>query len=587
MIEEIRIRSLGVIEDVTLALGPGLTVLTGETGAGKTMVLSALDLLFGGRADSGRVRAGADQSSVEGRVRVEDPAARKRVDDLGGAVDDDQTLILRRVVNASGRSRAAVGGAGAPAAVLAELAESLLVVHGQADQLRLTRSAAQRGLLDAYAGIELNEYTSAYRAWITARDALSDRVARLSELRRENDLLRFGLDEIAAADPQPGEDDELAATVAKLGQVDALRAAAAAGHDALLGSEAAGDDAESVGSLLGAARRIVGSEGVDDPELAALGARLVELGELVDELGRDFARYGETLAADPEQLEAAQQRRAELNRLARKYADTVPGLDGVFAWQQAANERLAGIDVSDAAIAALSAERDAAAVRVQKLAAAITRKRTDAARRLGRSVTAELAGLAMAGARFGVEVRPRSSGERVSTDPAGGGVSTGGTGGTGGRAPALGTDGADEVEFQLATQPDQPPRPLARSASGGELSRVMLALEVCLAGADPVPTMIFDEVDAGVGGRAATEVGARLKRLASARQVLVVTHLAQVAAYADTHVVVDKQRDGAVIASDVRVVEGDDRVAELARMLGGSDTRVARTHAEELLSAAR
>ncbi len=569
MLEELRIRSLGVIDDVTLPLGPGLTVLTGETGAGKTMVLSALDLLFGGRADAGRVRTGAQQCSVEGRVQIGDPGVRIRVDQVGGALDDGDWLVLRRVVSASGRSRAAVGGAGAPVAVLAELAESLLAVHGQSDQLRLTRPAAQRMLLDSYAGIDLQEYTNAYAAWIAARDALADRLSRLAELRRESELLSFGLDEIAAVDPQPGEDDELAGRIAKLGQIDALRAAATAGHDALLGGESA-EDEPSVTSLVGQARRAIAAEHADDHELAALNSRLVELGELATELGSDFARYGEALAADPAQLETAQERRAELVRLIRKYAEATPDLDGVFAWQQQAADRLAGIDVSDQALAELTDARDTAAATVREAAAAISKTRAAAAKRLAKAVTTELGGLAMTDARFAIDVRPRSTGERLGDD-----------------GPLVGTDGADEVEFGLSAAAGQPARPLARSASGGELSRVMLALEVCLAGTDPVPTMVFDEVDAGVGGRAATEVGARLKRLATGCQVLVVTHLAQVAAYADTHVVVDKQQDGGVTASDVRVIDGDERVVELARMLGGSDTSVARKHAAELLGAAR
>ena len=571
MLEELRIRGLGVIDEATLPLGPGLTAVTGETGAGKTMVVSGLLLLFGGRGDAARVRSGADQA--ECRRPVGTPgriAAVARVRDAGGEVDaaDDArgpvALTLRRTVSAAGRSRAHVGGAPAPVAVLGELAEHLLAVHGQSDQLRLARPAQQRAMLDRFAGSDLAGYTSAYAAWRSAAAELDERRSRLGELRREADLLQHGLAEIEAAAPLPGEDADLAAAAGRLAHADALRIAAHQAHDALLG--AADDplgDAADVTALLGAARRHLDQQAGADPELDQLAARLTDIIALVTDLGADLGAYEAGLDADPERLEQLEARRAVLAALVRKYADgPEPDLGGVAAWASAAAERLQHLDVSDEALAALAERRDRCREEVVRLAGELSQQRREAAVRLGEAVTAELHGLAMPGATCTVEVRSREPGP----------------------------DGADEIEVLLRPHPDVPALPLARGASGGELSRVMLALEVSLAGTDPVPTMVFDEVDAGVGGRAALEVGRRLARLAggtdSARQVVVVTHLAQVAAFADTHIVVDK-RQGAevgVTASDVRVVTGDERRAELARMLAGSDSPTALEHAAELLA---
>ena len=570
MLDELRIRGLGVIEDAVLPLGPGLTVVTGETGAGKTMVVTGLLLLFGGRADAARVRVGSDQASVEGRIEDVDTQVAARVRDAGGELDEDTSLVLRRTVSSAGRSRAYVGGAAAPVSVLADLAERLLAVHGQSDQLRLTRPAEQRGALDRFAGIELIEYGAAYEQWRAAETALRDRIGRMAELRREADLLEHGLAEIEAAAPQPGEDSELAALATRLAHADALRLAAGFAHEALLGSEDSAAEPRDVLSALASARRALAQQSGADAVLDTLAARLADLSAQAADLGAEFGHYGDGLDADPARLEQIEARRAVLGGLVRRYADgPEPDLDAVLAWQERAGRRLVELDVSDAAIAELTRRRDGAAHAVTALAHQLTERRRAAARELADAVSDELGGLAMAGARVAVDVRARASGE-----PAG--------------ELMLGPDGADEVEFTLQAHPDAPALPLARGASGGELSRVMLALEVCLAGTDPVPTMIFDEVDAGVGGRAAVEVGRRLARLSREHQVVVVTHLAQVAAYADRHVVVDKSAatGTGVTASDVHLVDGHDRVNELARMLAGSSSAAALEHASELLSTA-
>ncbi len=581
---ELRIRGLGVIDDALLPLGPGLTVVTGETGAGKTMVVTGLLLLFGGRADAARVRTGCDQASVEGRLHVEaGSAAARRALDAGGELDDGTDLVLRRVVNAGGRSRAYVGGTAAPVAVLGDLAEHLLAVHGQSDQLRLVRAAAQREALDRYAGLELTPYAEAYTRWRVAAAELDDRTGRAAELRRETDLLRHGLDEIELVDPQPDELRELTALSARLGHADALRAAARAAHDALLGdADDVAAEPHDANQVLSAAVRELGPRRGDDAELDGLAARLQDLLAQTADLGAEFGAYADGLDTDPERLEQIETRRAALTGLVRKYSDEPDaGITGVLRWAEQARRRLGEIDVSDDAIAALREAEAAAAAEAAQHAAAVSERRHAAADELGTAVGAELAGLAMPDARVRVEVRPRPA---TAGQPA---LSVAGA------AVGATVDGVDEVGLLLRPHPGAPELPIARGASGGELSRVMLALEVCLAGTDPVPTLVFDEVDAGVGGRAAVEVGRRLARLARERQVLVVTHLAQVAAFADRHVVVDKPAgaggvaaggpDG-VTASDVRVVDGDDRVAELARMLAGSDSVTAQEHAAELLA---
>ncbi|MDT4960436.1 MAG: repair protein RecN [Pseudonocardiales bacterium] len=580
MLEELRIRGLGVIDDAVLPLGRGLTVVTGETGAGKTMVVTGLLLLFGGRADAARVRSGAERASIDGRLEIDaDSPAAQRARGAGGDLDDGTGLVLRRDVSAAGRSRAYVGGASVPVAVLGELAERLLAVHGQADQLRLTRPGQQRAALDRFAGVDLAEYAKSFERWRAAAATLADRTARAGELRREADLLAYGIAEIDAAAPQPDEDVELGALASRLAHADGLRLAARTAHDALLGDpDDPAADVGDAGSLLGVARRALEQQAGADPELDALAIRLTELSALTADTGADLLRYGEGLDADPDRLAQIEARRAVLGDLARKYADPPhAGIAAVLDWVEQARARLADLDVSDEALAALQAARDDAEAETTRRALALTGQRLAAAAQLGTAVTAELAGLAMPSAQLTVEVSPRS-------------VAAGGlTLHIDGAAVGAGPDGADEVDFVLRPHAEAPPLPIGRGASGGELSRVMLALEVCLAGTDPVPTMVFDEVDAGVGGRAAIEVGRRLARLARDHQVIVVTHLPQVAAYADRQIVVDKPLSAQmqhVTASDVRIVTGEDRITELARMLAGSDSSTAREHATELLASA-
>jgi DNA repair protein RecN (Recombination protein N) len=572
VLEEMRIRGLGVIDDAVLELSPGLTVVTGETGAGKTMVVQGLALLFGGRGDGGRVRPGSPRAVVEGRLALPaDAPAVCRALDAGGELDDG-ALLVSRTVGADGRSRAHLGGRSVPVGVLAELSGSLVAVHGQSDQQRLLRPAEQRTALDRYAGEPVEVLGGRLRAgwarWRDVRATVQQLRAAAAEREREAELLRLGLAEVERADPAPGEDTALRAEVERLANADDLRTAAALAQRALSGDESEPDGADALG-LVAAARRSLDEGARHDPALAALAARLAEAGHLLVDVAGDLASYAASVDADPARLAAAQDRLAALTALVRRNA--APDVDGVLAWARQAGERLDQLHGTDDRIAALEQEDGRLEAELGALAGELSRARTAAAARFGQAVTAELTALAMPHAQVTAAVRQRE-------DPAGLPV--------GDRRLAATAEGVDDVELLLAPHAGAPPRPLHRGASGGELSRVMLAVEVVFAGSDPVPVMVFDEVDAGVGGRAAVEVGRRLARLARSHQVVVVTHLPQVAAFADRHLQVVKADDGSVTRSGVVALDEQDRVAELSRMLAGLDSGLARGHAEELLAAA-
>ncbi|SDN39742.1 DNA replication and repair protein RecN [Geodermatophilus siccatus] len=565
---ELRIRGLGAIDDVTLELGDGLTVVTGETGAGKTMVVTGLTLLFGGRADPGRVRANG-RAGVEGRLALPaDSPVWERAADAGADPDDDGTLILARTVSAEGRSRAHLGGRSVPVGVVAELAEGLLAVHGQSDQLRLSRPAEQRRALDRYAGTDhlelLDRYREAYGRWRQLAGDLERRRSQARELAQAADVLRHGLEEIDAVGPQPGEDDELDTQARRLSDADALRAAADEARTALVGDvtgDLGNDLPQDASAALAIAERALAAS--DDPTLVMLAQDLNDAVAVVSDVAGQLASYVADLDADPARLAEVMDRRAAITALVRKYADVGEGVAGVLAWAEDARRRLDELDVSDEALEALEAARDAARAEVDDLGAQVSAGRRAAADGFAAEVGRELAGLAMKSARVSFSIE---------SDP-----------------DAPGPDGIDEVALLMAAHPGAPPRPVHKGASGGELSRVMLAIEVVFAGADPVPVMVFDEVDAGVGGQAAGEIGRRLARLARRHQVVVVTHLAQVAAFADTHLVVDKSPDtgAGVTATDIRAVDGEDRVRELARMLSGlADSDTGQAHARELLAVA-
>jgi DNA repair protein RecN (Recombination protein N) len=562
MIEEIRIGSLGVIDSSTLELGPGLTVITGETGAGKTMVVTALGLLLGGRADSGAVRSGARQARIEGVVAANATGAdfwepfASEVDQVGGEVEDGR-VVLARNLSAEGRSRAFVGGAAVPISTLSQVAEPLVAVHGQSDQHRLLRPRAQRDALDRFGGPSLLELAAGYRRLYTRLSALeaelADVVATARERAREADLLRFGLGEIEAVAPEAGEDTALAAEESRLGFADTLRAAAEQAHEALSSEQGSPDALTTVA----AARGLLDGVREHDSAAGELADRLAEVAYLLSDVAADVSSYAARIDTDPARLAAVSERRAALTALTRKYGESI---DEVLAWSEQSTARLLELDSTDERIERLRGEQEQLRGELAEAATALSAARTEAAGRLSAEVTGELAELAMPDARVEVTVTP--------TDP--------------------GPSGADEVTFLLAANTGSELRPLNKGASGGELSRVMLALEVSLAGTSPVPTFVFDEVDAGVGGAAAVEVGRRLARLARSAQVLVVTHLPQVAAYADRHVLVEKASDGSVTSSGLSTLDDEGRERELSRMLAGlADSDTALAHARELLEVAQ
>ncbi|HEX5253442.1 MAG TPA: DNA repair protein RecN [Mycobacterium sp.] len=579
MLTEIRIESLGAISAAVGEFDRGLTVLTGETGTGKTMVVTGLHLLGGARADATRVRSGADRAIVEGRFTTTDldEAVIVKLDEVldasGAERDEDGSVIALRSVSRDGPSRAYLGGRSVPAKSLGDFTAGLLTLHGQNDQLRLMRPEEQCGALDRFAkaGPALERYCKLRDAWLSARRDLLDRRNRMRELALEADRLNFALNEIDAVDPQPGEDDALVAEILRLSELDTLREAAAGARAALSSDEADGSGFSATHSL-GKARAAL--ESTDDAKLVALAGQLDEVLTVVVDAAGELGGFLEELPADASALESKLARQAELRTLTRKYAADI---DGVLAWARESRERLAQLDVSEEGLAALAARVGGLAGELAQAAVDLSNIRRKAAKRLAKEVTAELSGLAMADAQFSID---------VTVDVAAAAEDAAALVLPSGELARAGADGVDQVEFGFAAHRGMDQLPLAKSASGGELSRVMLALEVVLAASAAGTTMVFDEVDAGVGGRAAVQIGRRLARLARTHQVIVVTHLPQVAAYADVHLVVHGA--GPKGTSVVRRVADDERVAELARMLAGlGESDSGRAHARELLDAAQ
>ena len=575
MLAEIRISSLGAISAATAEFDRGLTVLTGETGTGKTMVVTGLHLLGGARADATRVRSGADRAVVEGRFGTDDldPATAARIgeilDSSGADRDDDGSIIALRTVSRDGPSRAYLGGRSVPAKSLSTLTTGLLTLHGQNDQLRLMRPEEQRAALDHFAGVAdaLERYRKLRDEWLIARRDLVDRTNRAREMAQEADRLKFALAEIDRIDPTAGEDDALVDDIRRLSELDSVREAAAGARQALSGS----DDDESGSAAAQLARAAAMLESTDDSTLAALSRQLNEALGVIGEVARELGDYLAGLPADASTLETKLARQAELRSLTRKYAADV---DGVLAWATESRQRLAALDVSEEALSGLARRVEELAGKVAASAVKLSKARATAATGLAAAVTGELSGLAMADADFAIAVSTMPAREDDGAPlklPSG-------------EIAHAGSDGVDAVEFGFTAHRGTDVLPLSKSASGGELSRVMLALEVVLAASAEGTTMVFDEVDAGVGGRAAVQIGKRLARLARTHQVIVVTHLPQVAAYADTHLVVE----GGSGASRVRSLDDDERVAELARMLAGlGESDTGRAHARELLETAR
>lgn len=558
MIEQLQIRDLGVIADTTLPLGPGFTAITGETGAGKTMVVSALGLLMGERSDASAVRTGSKQARVSGIVRTSDPEVASIVDELGGDIEDEE-LVLTRTVSAEGRSRVSVGGTSAPVGGLLRLADRLFAVHGQSEQLRLKSLAAQRDTLDRFGGGALAATLSDYQAVHARRRSLTDQVDTLRAARDERAAeaarTRAELEEIEAIDPQPGEETELSERIDRLSNIEQLRAATQTAHEALA-SDSDDPMSRDAAGLVDEAVREVERAAVFDPRLTTIVEALQSASFQLADAARELAVYAGDLDQEgPGELAAANERLAALNALFRLY-----GVDAaaVIAYAEQAAARLNELDGDDERIDTLTSELAEAVAREAKLGAALTKLRSAAAKRMSKLVSTELRQLALPDAEFVASVTPLDT---------------------------LTASGSDEVQFLLAPHPGSEPRPIAKTASGGELSRVMLALEVVVAGVDPVPTFVFDEVDAGVGGAAAIEIGRRLAQLAQTSQVIVVTHLAQVAAFANNHLRVQKDSSGGFTESSCVRLDGQDRLGEMARLLSGlSDSDSALEHAAELLA---
>ena len=556
MIDQLRIKNLGVIRDATLDFSPGLTVLTGETGAGKTMVFRSLHLLFGGKADSALISTGADQASVEADVVLPNELL-PRLDELGGEVEDGNIAIISRQVNSTGRSRSFAGGVSVPAGVVSELGDELVAVHGQSDQLRLTKTDQQRQLLDRFAGETVAKPMAKYLELWEQRRALEKKIQALSsdagtralELERITRIL----EQVDALKPLPSEDIELDEEAKRLSHTEALYEATAGATSLLTGGESV---ETPVVTALVAARKGLDHERDLDSTLGEFADRMKELEILAADLSSDISSYSSSLDASPQRLAFVEQRRSALKQVAREFGD----VDALLAWVGENRNRVEELQGGDELIGQLKLELAQVQLDLEAGAAQITKARTKAATEFSKQVTGELKSLAMPGAKVEFRITPGN----------------------------LGPHGADLVELGLVSRPDSPWVPMAKGASGGELSRIMLAVEVVLAAADPTETFVFDEVDAGVGGAAAVEVGKRLARLARTSQVIVVTHLPQVAAFADRHLVIARSDGQEVHSSSVSAVAEGERVAELSRMLAGLADSLAGTQlAEELLALAQ
>jgi len=553
---ELRIENLLLIERAELRLGDGLTAITGETGAGKTVLAHALDLLLGGKARSGIVRPGAAEAYVEGVFELP-PGLLERPElaDLRERIGDPGEVVLARRVGAEGRTRAFVQGRSAAAADLSELGRALVAFFGQHEHRKLTVASAQLELLDGFCGAEL----------LSARAELAGTHARVRELAgelealrersgardRDLDLLDFELGEIDELGPTVEEEEALLAERGRLRQLDGLTAAAAGGAEALTGESGVG-----VAAMLAESESLAGAVAGADPELDALAERLAGLRIEAEDLGAELRRYMDTLEAEPGRLEEVEERLELYDRLKRKHGGSVDAVIEHAERCRAERERLEGAEVAieraEAALGEAEAER-------ARLAGEVTAARTEAAPRLAERVREELGALAMESAAFEVHLEPRD---------------------------AIGPTGAERAEFMLAPNPGVPAAPLRDAASGGELSRVMLAL-MTVAGAGASGTLVFDEVDAGVGGQTARAVGERLRALGVERQVLCITHLPQIAALAERHFRIEKSAADELALASVEALDGDEVVAELCRMLGAEASDAgARRHAEELLAAA-
>lgn len=566
MITQLRISNLGIISHSELEFGTGLIALTGETGAGKTMLVGALGLVLGDRADFGLV--GEQDAHVELRMAADD--ATGTIADEAGADLDDGELLIGRTLTASGRSRAYLGGRSVPAAVLQQLAEAAVNRHSQHDQVEMRKPARQRQALDRYGGAALQEALAAYRALYERYAELSQEVAQWQrqqrELASEAELLQHGLNQIDAVGPNDSDDTDLDVEIARLERSDQLRDSTLEARSLLSTDE---EDGDTRSLLLRAEAALRVGEG--DPELRRIAATLRSASEIVEEAARDLRAFGEGLDAEPERLAQLQSRKAALAELRRRYGASVAEIN---AWAEQARSRLATLDPDGNGLHQRRQELAALATELSDAALQLSQLREHAAVALGSEVTAELQELAMPHARLLVRVSQQEDSHGLQVAD--------------GRRVAFGEQGIDKVQFLLQSHAGSQATPLGDGASGGEMSRILLALQVVLAATSDPRVYVFDEIDAGIGGQTAIEVGRRLARLARHCQVFVVTHLAQVASFADQQIVVAKHCDGSVHQTSVTEISQQDRTGELTRMLSGmAETKAGRQHANELLDLAR
>ena len=560
-LEEISIRSLGVIESSNIEFKPGLTVLTGETGAGKTMVLTALGLVLGNKSDSDLVRQGQERAIVTGRFSVPKDLATQIIE-AGGDIEDE-SVVISRTVSTAGKSRVLVGGVVSSAAAVSSFASSLVEIHAQSSSSKLTRPGVARELLDRFAAIDLTTYRETFDAYQQMMRRIDKLKEQLSQADRQIADLSELADEFAKLNPKTGELVEIEDEIAKLGSVELLNQAVS---NALNLFE---NEDHSAINLLQQIRKNLDSVNGKDKQLDAITERYTENLLNLQDISSELTSYLTYLEADPNRFEKLQQRKAALNSLLKKYGK---GSDKEAAYEQlledgkSARERIADLSGGDERIAELQKEADLLFQQLQEAGIAISKLRKSAATKLSAKVTEEVKALSMPNASFVVE--------QIAGDSK--------------NIKSFTSNGIDEISILFSAHSGGTPLPLNKVASGGELSRVMLALEVVIAEAEPIGTYIFDEVDAGVGGKAAIEVGRRLSKLSKSAQVIVITHLAQVAAWADNHLVVKKSENGSVTQSDVNEVTADDRKVEIARMLSGQeDSQTAQEHAGELLAIVR
>lgn len=553
MLRELRVRNYAVIQDVRLEFGPGLTVLTGETGAGKSLLVGALALLLGERASSDVVRAGEDKASVEGRFDLsEHPEVERRCDEAGIETAEGW-LIIRREVQREGRNRAWINGTPATAALIKDLAARLVDLHGQHEHQALLSRPVQQVMLDEFAGAstELQAVADAHArltAVVEARTALSDRV---EAIRERADFLRFKLDEIDGVGLKEEEEEQAQTEVRRLSHSEELLDLSGGLAESLYGGE------EAMLDRLGEQGRRLDDLIRIDPSAGGL-SELHETALLaVEELGRRLGTYHAGIEHDPSRLQRLRERLSSIDRLKRKYRGSVIE---IIAEADRVRQELDTIDTSDMELSRLTGEEQEAEAALDGAAATLRERRLAAASHLEEQVMALMPSLGMEGGRFSVLLEPRES---------------------------TGPTGSELAEFCVSLNQGFEPAPLARVGSGGEMSRVMLALKTVLAGIDPVPSLVFDEIDAGIGGRVAHQVAARLAEVAGRHQVFVVTHLAQIASRAASHLRVEKSDVGGRAETQAVLLVGAERVAEVARMLGGDpDSDTSRRHAEELLEAA-